>query len=235
MDERFVEQIVRQVMARLGGTPLDGAAAEDPPAGGAGSSTDRLLVLDEPVVTAETLIQRLNGHRKVALGRRTVLTPAALDVLSSERIEWTRGAVANRTPSGTTTGFTWAAIVSRTTPAVERLLGEEASAGQWQYELVGTAAEAAERAVSCLCRGEAAGCVVFADGPEAVACRANRNASVRAASAAGAPGVVAAVRSIGVNLICIDPDGMSYFELRNVLRAFTAAGRPRAPAGWSEP
>ena len=235
MNDRFVEQIVSQVMARLGGSAPARPAAEDPHASRAARAAARPVVLDEPVVTAETLEQRMNGHLQLAVGPRTVLTPSALDYLRTEGIAWTRGPVEKGTKSGNSAGATWAAIVSRTTPAVERLLSDIDSTGrQWRRELVGTAEEAVERAVSCICRGEAAGCVVLADDPEVVTCRANRNVSVRAAVATELAHVAAALRSLGANIICVDPGALSYFELRNMLRAFAAAGPPRAPAGWSE-
>ena len=238
MDDRLVDQIVSEVLARLGGsTPARAAAggSSAPPAAAVRPSGP--LVLDEPVVTAETLEQRLNGHAQVTVGRRTVLTPSARDVLRARGIEWSRGDGNASAASGAATGA-WIAIVSRMTPVVERLVAEmgagSGTAAAWRSELTGTAEEAATRAVNAVCRGEAGGAVVFSDRPEMTACLANRNASVRAAVVVDASGVAAAVRNIGANVLCVAPDGRSYFELRNILRAFTAAGPLRAPAGWSE-
>ncbi|HUG89882.1 MAG TPA: hypothetical protein VML55_03550 [Planctomycetaceae bacterium] len=244
MDDRLVEQIVRQVMARLGRSMPDGAAAGAAPGTGAGGTGDdgsgdgprtrHALVLDEPVVTAETLAQRVNGDRHIAVGRRTVLTPSALDYLRAAGIEWTRDSAGGANP-GPAAAATWSAIVSRNTPAVERVLGDARSASRpWRRELAGDVREAAQRAVGCICRGEASGCVVFTQSPEAVACLANRNAAVRAAVAADTAGAAAAVGSMGANALCVSPDGKSYFELRTMLRAFTAAGPPGPPADWSE-
>ena len=230
MDDRLVDQIVSEVLARLGGRPTVRAAADRPSVPPAAAERPNCpLVLDEAVVTAETLEQRLNGHTQLAVGRRTVLTPSARDVLRAKGIEWSRHAGSK--PAGPGTGA-WLAIISRATPAVEQLIAE--SAGPWRSELTGTVEEAAARAVNAACRGEAAGIVVFSDRSEAVACRANRNPGVRAGAVLDAGGVAAAVRSIGANVLCVAPEGRSYFELRNILRAFTAMGPPRAPAGWSE-
>jgi hypothetical protein len=232
MDERLVEQIVGQVLARLGAPASDRAPAGSPSAAAASVLSNGELVLDAAVVTAETLEQRVNGHRHIAVGRRTVLTPSALDYLRTAGIGWTRGASAQVPgPAGT-----WAAIVSRATAAVEKLLNDTAgSPGPWRRELVGTPQEAARRATSSICRGEACGAIVFAECPEVVACLANRNTSIRAAVILDPAGVTSAIRSLGGNVFCVAPDGRSYFELRNLLRSVIAGGVPGVPAGWSEP
>lgn len=232
MDDRLVDQIVSAVLARLGESTPARAAADRPPAPPtAAVRANGPLVLDDAVVTAETLEQRLNGHAQLTIGRRTILTPSARDVLRARGIDWSRRTGSKPADSGTGAG-TWLAIISRTTPAVEQLIAE--SAAVWRSELSGTAEEAAGRAIAAACRGEAAGVVVFSDRPEAAACRANRNPGIRAAAVLDAAGVAAAVRNMGANVLCFDPEGRSYFDLRNILRAFTATGPPRVPGGWSE-
>ena len=234
MDDRLVDQIVSEVLARLGGSPPARAAADRPPSPPAVAARSRgALVLDEPVVTAEILEERLNGHVQVTFGRRTVLTPSARDVLRARGLEWSRGG--GPAPGPDAAAASWLAIVSRTTPAVERLVGEMGLGSAWRSELTGRTEEAARRSVSAICRGEAGGVLVVSDPAEAAACLANRNARVRAAVVADAAAVASAARTIGANILCVAPDGRSYFELRNILRAFTAAGPPRLPAGWSEP
>ena len=124
MNDRLVDQIVSAVLARLGGSPPARAAADGPSAPSAAvAGTNGPLVLDEAVVTAETLEQRLNGHARLTIGRRTVLTPSARDVLRAKGIEWSRGTGSNPAGSRTDAG-TWLAIISRTTPAIEQLIAE---------------------------------------------------------------------------------------------------------------
>jgi hypothetical protein len=234
MDNRLVDQIVSEVLARLGGTPPAGAAADRSSApAAAATSSNSTLVLEDPVVTGEVLEDRLNGHAQVTFGRRTVLTPSARDVLRDRGIEWSRSA-GNAPAAACAAVGPWLAIVSHTTPAVERLVGEMGDGSAWRSELTGTVEEASRRATSAICRGEATGVLVVSDRPESAACLANRNAQVRAAVVRDAAEVASAARTIGANVLCVAPHGRSSFELRNILRAFIANGSPRVPAGWSE-
>jgi hypothetical protein len=101
-------------------------------------------------------------------------------------------------------------------------------------ELAGCDVDAADRAVSTLCRAEAEGVVVFTNRPEAVACRANRNSKVRGAAAENVARIRSIQRSIGANLLCIDPSDRSQFDLRNLLRETIAGETPVAPKGWRD-
>jgi hypothetical protein len=189
--------------------------------------------MTEAVITGELLEQRLNGNsqRTIRIGPKAVLTPSARDFLKQRNIEWTR--LEKNAAPATNSGI-WKAIVASSTPALASALDEigKTAGTRWERELSGDATEAATAAVSALCRGEAVGVAVFAGNAAAVACRANRNAKVRAAVVWSVRCVEAAKRQIGSNLIAVDPAGKSYFELRNLVRAFAADGPPRVPAGW---
>lgn len=80
-DPEFVEFIVREVIRRLtGGT---GAASVATPA--------RELAVQERLVTLATLHGKLDGVRRVSVGRRAIVTPAVRDELSRRQIELQRG------------------------------------------------------------------------------------------------------------------------------------------------
>lgn len=188
-------------------------------------------VIDECIVTAETLERKANGQKTVRIASRSLLTPSARDYLRAHGISLERTAtdIAQATSAGH-----WTAIVVSKTAAVEQAIGDlsRTSGVEMARELAGTIKEAVESAVSGLCRAETAGVVIFASHSEKVACLANRNCRVRAAAVSDIPTIKSAKCQIGANLICIDPKGMSYFELRRLLQELTTGEPPRVPDGW---
>jgi hypothetical protein len=222
LDQQQLEQIVAAVFSRLL-TP-----AANPPAGPSGST----LVIEEPVITQDLLIGRVNGSRTVRIGSRAILTPSARDFLRVRGIECVRESSGGAMPA-TPTRPRWIALVSKATSTVTSALSSFATGGLAAEKLlVGSPIEAAQQGVSLLCRGDAAGVVVFTDEPEVMACVANRNASVRAAVVASVPQATALHRRLGVNFAAINPVGLSLFELRNLLQVVTS-GVPTTPASLS--
>lgn len=223
--DAVVEQIVRRVMEQLsaGGAVTDGKES--------GESTE--IVLEETVITGELLEKRLNGQGRVRIGAKSILTPSARDVLNNRKVEWHRGTTVEVTG---TAKSRWLALVVQSTPAAEAAWEDVSRLGSGgrQRELVGNATEAVERGVSALCRGEADGVVAFTHSGAAVTCRANRNSNVRAAVVRNLQEAQAVERRMGANFVCIDPDGKSYVELRNLLRELTSGGAPQIPADWDE-
>ena len=220
-DDALVDQIVRDVMEQLRTLP------ETKQSSGAAQPT----VLQERVITEELLEQQLNGAKRIEVGMKSVLTPSARDFLSKQKIEWQR-----QPDAKSTTQTDWKAIVVQSTSAVTAALNDlEQSMGTcWKQEITGTTCEAVSAAVSAICRAEAAGVVIFTGKPESVACRANRNVKVRAAALGDVRRTESIKTEMGVNLFCINPDGKTYIELRNLLRAVTSGGAPRVPENWNE-
>src|SRR5262249_13793454 len=129
----------------------------------------------------------------------------------------------------------WHVIISAATQnliaAIDDLKRVDA---QLSSEISGLPVEAAPHAVSCLTRAEATGVVLLTSEPAMSACRANRNPRVRAAEVRDARTLAAVRRQLGANLLCIDPSGRSYFELRKLLADCTSGPVPQAPANWTE-
>jgi hypothetical protein len=233
-DERLVDQIVSGVLERLqgrsdavrAGTPEPRSPAPEPEQTG---PTPNEVVLNERVITADLLERSVNGHRRIQIAAKAVLTPSAREFLRKSEVEWSRldGQAAGPTGSGQ-----WKAIVLEAAPVVSGAVEDMMRSG-WQRELVGSVREAVEQAVGSICRGEAAGIVVFSEQADAIICRANRNPKVRGAVVTDVKHLDALRRGLGPNLIGIRPQGRSYFELRNLLRAF-GDRPPQLPAGWDE-
>jgi len=235
-----IERIVAEVMGRLL-TSSPSLRSEDRPAAQASpvsasreAETSNATSIPGMVITAELVQAGLNGSRNSAggirIGPRAILTPSARDYLRTKNINWTRETVA-ATAGGSKTR--WLAMVSKANSQAEAVIKNLQAGGlAWEQRLVGLPVEAISLAISAICRGEAAGVVVFSGEPEVVACLANRNQSVRAAVAINAHSAAAARQSLGANLLAIDPAGRSFFELRTTLNAFTAGGAPKPPANW---
>jgi hypothetical protein len=223
-DGELIDKIVAGVLERLG-TPSIAAREEPGPKPSTSASTS--VHFSENVVTAETLLQRVNGHGSITVGPKTVLTPAAQDFLREHAVSWTR------TLAGSTgaNSVRWLAVVMRTTPTVSAALKDLGDA--CRAELVGDIAEAIRLAVGAVCRADAVGAIVYCIEPHRAACLANRNARIRAAAVDTAAGVERIVQEIGVNVLAVDPTERSYIELRNIVRAFTC-GVPQPPQPWLE-
>lgn len=250
-----IERIVAEVMERLLTSPAAAHSMEQAssqPAAAAQMSSASIVQpvvestsspglqsppvhVAEAVITADLLQSRLNGEKTVQVGARAVLTPSARDFFRTRNIQWTRAADGNASAgvTGRSTVTHWQAVISKANSQVEAVVKNLLSAGAaWETRLTGLPVEAARQGVSALCRGEAAGVVVFAEQPELVACLANRNSKLRAAAVWNAQQVAAAARHLGANLLAIDPVGKSFFELRTMLKAFMAGGTPRPPGNW---
>jgi hypothetical protein len=228
LDQRQLEQIVVSVITRLM-TPTASPRAE-PTAATVPRSSPPFIA--DRVITQELLVARVTDGKSVRVSSRAILTPSARDFLRIHGIECVRDST-NDATSPTAIRTPWVALVSKTTSTVTSAVGSlRENGGNVEQRLVGTSVEAAQQAIGILCRGDAVGVVVFTDEPEATACLANRNATVRAAVVTSVPQATSIQRRLGVNLAAINPVGQSFFELRNLLRVVTS-GNPTAPPTWS--
>jgi hypothetical protein len=222
LDQQQLERIVVSVISRLM-TPAPSSSS---------ATSGSTPFIEEPVITQDLLIGRVNGSRTVRVGPRAILTPSARDFLRVRGIECVRDANSG-SASAMAARPRWIALVSKATSTVTSALASLGDGGSsLEQRLVGSAIEAAQQGVGLLCRGDAAGVAVFTDEPEVVACIANRNASARAAVVASVAQVSELQRSLGVNFAAVNPVGMSLFELRNVLRVVTS-GIPTTPHSGS--
>jgi hypothetical protein len=186
------------------------------------------------VVTGTLLEERGVISGPIVFGRKSVLTPSALEFLATRKLDWRRADSVSG-DSGNVS-VKWLAIVTRSTPAVGAALDAIAkdAAAPWSRELSGCHREAATRAVGAICRGECDAVVIITRKPEASVCRANRNPNVRAAVVVTAARVKAIKAALGANLFAVDPTDRSAFELRNLLREIGSGGRPSPPSDWKE-
>jgi len=175
-----IEQIVLRVMDHLHPRePNDGVHLPPLGRGGSGERAENVLSLPDPVITHKLLDENVNGAKTIRIAPRAILTPSARDFLRTRGIDCVREELtATSNPANTV----WQMIISTASPGIDAAFDQLRTSGVLCYKkIVGVPAEAAQHAVSAICRGETAGVVVFSGEPELVACLANRNDRVRAA------------------------------------------------------
>ena len=228
-DSALIDRIVHGVLTQLAGPVVVRAdaspepdAANDAQGGGAGKPVE----ISERIVTAELLAERVSGATEIAIGARSIVTPAGWDYVHELGLTVRRGGTSpqatdhNRSESaaaGGSAGLELLLIVVRNTPAVDRLY-EDLSA-HWRRELLGCPDDAAKLAISAVSRGETSMAVILAEQAHRAACLANRNAAVKAVVVPDAPDVRLVRKQLRANVWCVDPENKSWFELRNLIRA----------------
>lgn len=206
--------------------PSVGAPAQEKPA-----STNVVLVRDR-IVTADVLQEIAKPGSKIIVARKAILTPAAQDYLRNSRITLER-ADASPAESGPSLAR-WRILVSgvaeHTIRAVEVVCQQR---GNVQRELIGSASESVNAAVSAISRAEVAGVLVVTTSPEVVACKANRQPAVRATVVADLASWSRVQPQLKPNVVCVSPQGRSFMELQNLLNKVVTGPAPEAPSEWS--
>jgi hypothetical protein len=188
------------------------------------------LALDEAVVSATLLADRLEGVGRLMVRRGSVVTPAARDLLRERNIDLSYQAAAPKAGARTrlvvglantncsiTTLFN---LLTREPLAIERVTATDLAAVVDEL-----AAQLAKPMTLAL---------LFTGDLAAALCLANRMPGVRAATAASIRDVVAAIAAIGVNLLVLDPTGKSPFILKQWIARF-CQGAPRVcPEAWRQ-
>jgi hypothetical protein len=191
------------------------------------------IELTVPVITADLLDEAVRAGQPLRIGRKSILTPSARDWLKSNNVSWSRSETTAAAGAAARKTFgRWQLIVQTVTPNVRSL--QEAlnrQAEGWKTELVGKPLEAATLATSVISTAERDGVVVLSQYAEVIACRANRNERVRAAVISDRKQLELTRQHLGINLVCINPNGRTFIELRNLL-SDCAAMKPAAPENW---
>ncbi|HEY4258676.1 MAG TPA: RpiB/LacA/LacB family sugar-phosphate isomerase, partial [Schlesneria sp.] len=197
--------------------------------------------LTAAVITADLLAATVRSGMALQIGRKSIVTPAARDWLHTNKVVWSRnGSVAPQSMVATEPTVKvvsvgkWQLVIQTVTANVRALQDAfKRQSDGWDIELVGQSYEAAAAAVRAISTAERDGVVVISDFAEIIACLANRNARVRAAVITDRKQLELASQHLGVNLVCVNPQGKTFIELRNLLRD-CAAMTPTVPADWNQ-
>ena len=240
MNQALIEQIVSNVLAQL--QPASVRPVVELPKSTTKTTTVVKSVVEKPavieltasIITAGLLEETARVGQPLKIGRRSILTPSARDWLHTKRIDWSRIDKLATSGNGTTKGAArWQLIVQTITPTVKALHdGLKRQPEGWKIELVGQAIEAATLAIGSIGKAEHEGVVILSEFAEIIACRANRNERVRAAVISDRKQLELTMQHLGANVVCINPNGRTFIEMRNLL-GDCAAKRPVAPTGWS--
>jgi hypothetical protein len=243
VNQALVDQIVANVLAQLQPAPprpvieQPSPKVQPVPAAPRPQATE----LTAAVITADLLAATVRTGMALQIGRKSIVTPAARDWLHTNKVVWSRsGSVAPQTLVATEPTVKvvsvgkWQLVIQTVTANVRALQDAfKRRSDGWDIELVGQPHEAALAAIRSISTAERDGVVVISDFAEVIACRANRNARVRAAVITDRKQLELASQHLGVNLVCVNPQAKTFIELRNLLRD-CAAMTPTLPAGWSE-
>lgn len=186
-----------------------------------------------PVITADLLESSVRPGQTLRIGRTSILTPSARDWLNSNRTAWSRqDKHSSHLGPGSAAKIRWQIILQTVTPTVRALHdGLRRLSDGWKIELVGQPLEATTLATNLVSTAECDGVVIFTEQAELIACRANRNERVRAAVLQNSKQWEQVIRTLSANVVCINPLGKTFIELRNLLRDCSGT-KPRPPAGW---
>lgn len=232
MDQAFIEQIVSKVLAQLQPVPARPEINDTRPE----PAKPTILELTAPIITADLLAGTVKPGQAVKFGRKSIVTPSARDWLNSTKTTWSRQSLhaeSNKSIAGgnKSQAARWQLMIQTVTPNVRALQDSlKRQPEGWQVELMGQPMEAVKLASAALSTAERDGIVVISDFAELVACLSNRNERIRAAVVADRKQLELTFQHLGANLVCVNPTGKTFMELRNLLRD-CAAVVPRPPAG----
>jgi len=229
-----IDRIVANVLSQIGtGTPV--VAVQSAPEviqntianAKAKTTLTNAVSLPGAVITAED-IHQVPVQSTVTVQPRAIVTPAAWDAIRDRQIHLQRGAVetgsrsSNRDEDRKTVPVTTISerlpllVVVRSTPAAEQFW--QGRSGSWRREWIGCPDDAAKLAIGEICRGAAPYIVIFAEQIHRAACLANRDERVKAVAVRSAGEVKEIRKSLRANVWCLNPEGLSWFELKNLIQ-----------------
>lgn len=261
MSDELIDRIVRGVLETLQSpavtvrsspvavTPPT-VAVSSPPSAAIRSMTPAAspLALGEMVITGAALEAAWKNHTEILVASKAIVTPSARDFLKKRKIEVLRTGsrpAANPAKPGssptapaveTNSTVHWRVFVVQSHPQLDRVLEDAPRGTSAKLDCVvpGTINEATSAAITALTRAEIDGGILLAHQTLVAACKANRNSSIRAAAIRTVADLNEARRLLAPNLICLDPAGKSYFELRNILKTSITGPAPKALASWTD-
>ncbi len=220
-----VERMVRAVLGELNRAAARGTSHGETEKHESGQT----LVLTSKVVSLAEVEGKLKDVSRLVVPRGAVFTPAARDELR-------RFAVAVASATGGVKKQEASVVLATAETTFEPTHLATALAGEG-VAVERIAETELTKAVDTLTRRvvvDKKWGLLLTDAPAAATCLANRQRGVRAVLAYSATAAREAVATIAANVLVIDPRGRSVFELRQLARELTRAGRPERPRVFGE-
>jgi hypothetical protein len=187
----------------------------------AASHDGQALAWPHRVLSLTDLRHSLNGHREVAVGPDTVVTPLAAEELRNSGVR-----VVRQTPAAATVPF--GRGQDRPYPLVSSALRSLAKEGldfrEWP-EPDGLPCRWARAVAECVASGECKGGVLFCVDPGLTCCVANKVPGLRAVPVTTVQQAARATLSLAANLLVVEMPGRTFYEIRQILRALALCSR----------
>ena len=216
-----VENIVREVLARLNHSPA-AAPADELVAGE--------LSIEGKIVAIEQLQGKLAGIRQVSVPRGAIVTPAARDLLKEKNVQlaWR---VAGEKASGGSSGSAVSLVlgVADTIYEPAKLVQALVKSGTAVSRLAQTGlAIVVSELTDAVAKSGQTGLLLTSQTATAV-CLANRNRGVRAVTGENRNAIAAAVQAVGANVLVFDPARRGEWELKQIVGDFVRGAPRRCP------
>ena len=190
-----------------------------------------VLTISARVITLADLEGRLEGIKELIAPARAVITPAARDLLRQKKID-----VGYALPAKTSSKprLTLVVGVAETKYDARSLTQAIAREGTTVERLAQTGLVQAVREISEeATKGGKLGLLLTCETAAAL-CLANRRPGMRAVAAAGVAATSRIVRSVGANVLVIDPIGRGAFEMQRIVGQFVAGAPYACPAEYTK-
>ncbi len=220
MNDLLVSEIVQQVLKQLQ-HPVVNARSQFNRSAVSQSNDVAIPLVQDAVVTADVLEQKVKNESRVQINARSLVTPAARDWLRENGVEWCRRENGATNPENETNKQRCKVLVVNEFSNLQTIVNDLAASSRncWSLELANDNCSATEQTIQELCRSAIDQIVVVSLVPERIACDVNRNRRIRAAVIETASRLQTISQNMKTNCLCINPAGKSYFELRNLMRA----------------
>ncbi|MEN6450807.1 MAG: hypothetical protein ABFC96_09965 [Thermoguttaceae bacterium] len=236
--ERVAREVLAELQARLAKEPARGEAqaqlgttvpsprkAERPspeppvPSPEPAASSDA-LALAVRLVTMNEVSGRLDGIRRVVVGRGAIVTPAVTDELLRRGIALEYADA----PKPAVAGVRLVLVVARTEFDPASLAAALTREGFVVEPSVSDCLVAAtDQLVRDIANPATLG-VLITRHTAAGVCLANRQARVRAIHGVDAPSVASAAAAVGANVLVVDPRAATFFQLKQMITEFGRGG-----------
>jgi hypothetical protein len=234
-----IEAMVRETLARLVAQRAERNKSATMSDRGNIPNLGEKLAITERLITSAMLHGRLAGVSTCVVPPRAVVTPAAKDLLRDRAVTLSFAGTEAGQPAEKIKDAARRLLLA-VAEATFDLAPLAAALGRDGMTTQRTAKTGLLAAIDAVCAamsgaGQRADCaVLFTRETPAAVCLANRVRGVRAAAAASAREARNAVRSVGANVLMVDPAERSFWELLQIGKAFTAGGPRPCPSLWIE-
>ncbi|MCP4171751.1 MAG: hypothetical protein GY758_13365 [Fuerstiella sp.] len=215
-----IEAITQSVLRELHARGVVSAAAVAARNTSDDTSAAPVAVLQQKVITEDTLAAADAAGHSLAIPAGAVITPSGHDYIRRHAVSISSGL-----PSASTATTGTLISVGDCTAA-----SSAAAAANWTIVAAGCEFEAAAEAEQVTERHPVACC---SRQPSIAACLVNRDSSIRAAVVTQNTDMNLLFSAMNPQVICLDSNGWTFTELRRLFRRISAVSRA-TPAGWKE-